>query len=296
MSRARVLLLAMPAMLPAAGTIHAEVLMVAPFEGGLVELSWSTVQWPGEPGELAAGELGCDRLFGPETSPDGAAVALWAGSDSIDCLLLLTADGYDVLGPYAEAGLPSWDSSGGLWFTAEGELTHDCEPTGIALDTYGISVSPDGALVAYTDRDDRLMLLRTSDGQTEVLADDLRYYAPRFTDDGRVFAPSLDGGIRLFSEEGPVEVGGGEQPVWWPEKDMLLFIRTTDDGERILSSDIWGWTEEGGAGPLAETPDRLELFPAPAGDRVYYVDLVTGRSDYMETAPEEEPVTEVPLP
>ncbi len=63
-------------------------------------------------------------------------------------------------------------------------------------------------------------------------------------------AASLDGTIIAFEEYGghlfildtetlePIDIGSGNEPVWSPDGARLAFMKTTDDGHRITSSDI----------------------------------------------------------
>jgi len=269
-------------LLPVVLSASACILDSAPLGDGLLLLERDALTWDGDPGRFAALEAGCDRLFGPATSPDGGTVAVWAGSDDRDCILLVRSGGIEVLGPYGEAGLPTWDGEGGLWFTADGELLEGGEPVGLSLDAYHVSVSPGLDRVVYTDMDDRILATSIATGETEVIADSHRFYAPFFTPQGWIVSPSLDGGILLFSGDCAVPVSPGEQPVWWGARGGILFLRTTDDGERLLTSDIWLWTPEGGAECLAETPGVLEIHPVPDGSIVRYVDSATGLPGSLE--------------
>jgi glucose/arabinose dehydrogenase len=148
------------------------------------------------------------------------------------------------------------------------------------LTAHHISVSPDGGTVVFTDRGDRLLSMEIASGAVDTLSTDHRYYAPIFTSGGEIISPSLDGGIIHYQEGETIPIDQGEHPVWWREREALIYVKTTDDGHRITSSDIWMWTEEGGSERLGETPDIIEVNPAPSARGVLYVDLATGRAGF----------------
>lgn len=238
--------------------------------------------WDGEPGELSTEEADCDRFFRPVSSPDLETVAVWAGSDRGDRIVLIRRDGVEVLGLYARAGLPCWDAMGNLWFTAGEELLRNGKPWGLALDAHHISISPDGGTAAFTDSSDRLLTMDLATGAVDTVSSSFRYYGPFFTENADLVSPTLDGGIRLLrgGENSPVD--WGDHPAWWPEMDGIVYIKTTDDGLRLTSSDLWLWTETSGAGILVETPYILEVNPVPCGTGVYFVDDFSGLVGYRE--------------
>lgn len=262
------------------GAMDEPVINVSGFGESMLLAGRSVLVWKGTPGELTAGELGCDRFYRPVESPLGDAVALWAGSDEGEGVVVVRMDGHGFLGPWEKTGLPCWDHSGNIWFTADGELLRNGEPAGQLLTAHHISVSPDGGTVVFTDRGDRLLLMEIATGAVDTLSTDYRYYAPIFTSGGEIISPSLDGGIIHYRDGEPVYLDHGEHPVWWREREALLYVKTTDDGHRITSSDIWMWTEEGGSESLGETPDIIEVNPAPSARGVLYVDLATGRAGF----------------
>ena len=282
MSSRRVLALLPWMLLMISPSVFGCALDVAILDGGAMSMGRDTLLWDGVPGEFTAAEAGCNRFYQPSTSPDGSAVAVWAGSDAADCIVILRSTGVEILGPYESAGLPAWDSSGDLWYTADGMLLRNSEPTGVSLDAHHISISPEGLSVVFTDREDRILVMSVETGDIDIVSDAHRFYGPFFNENGDIFSPSLDGGIWMFSGDEAIEVGSGEQPVWWPEKDRLVFIRTTDDGERLLTSDIWTWSRDAGALRLAETASRLETNPAPSADGIFFVDAATGNVGFVE--------------
>jgi len=258
------------------------LLDVATLGDGVLVMGRDSIAWDGTPGIIAAEDIGCERFYQPVTSPEGTRVAVWAGSDDQDCILLIRNSGSDVLGPWEDAGLPSWDSSGGLWFTADGRLLKDGEPAGVSLDAHHISVSPEGDRVVYTNRDDNILVMTLETGYVNIVSEEHRFYGPFFTPTGWIVSPSLDGGIWVFTEDGAISVGAGDQPVWWPSTDHIVFTRTTDDGESLLTSDLWSWSPEAGLERLTDTPDILETSPSPAAEGIYYVDATLGSLGFVE--------------
>jgi len=262
--------------------VFADAMDVALLDGGTLIQGRDTLTWEGTEGVFSASDIGCDRFYQPTTSPNGRTVAVWAGSDSLDCIVIVRRNGVKVLGPYSDAGAPVWDGAGVLWFTAEGSLLRNCTPVGAPLDAYSISVSRQGDRVVYTDRDDRIMVMSVATGSVEVVSDDYRFYGPFFTPCGDIVSPSMDGGIWLFSGDAAQYVDQGEQPVWWPSQECILFIRTADDGMQLLSSDLWTWTPEGGSRRLTETPGLLETNPTPSDEGVFFVDAAVGSVGFAE--------------
>jgi len=249
---------------------------VAPLEEGTLVAGRDYLLWDGTPGVLRASEVGCDRFFRPVSSPDMGTVAVWAGSDAVNCVVVLTCSGFEVMGPYAEAGLPCWDGAGNLWFTAEGSLLRNGDTVRTGLSAHHISIDQAGGTVVFTDRDDRILALNIETGAVDTVSTAYRFYGPFFTPGGDIVSPSLDGGIWMFRNSDALFVDNGEHPAWWRERNGLVYIRSTDDGMNLTSSEIWLWTGEKGVEQLTDTPYILEVHPAPAPGGVYYVDAFSG--------------------
>ena len=249
---------------------------VAPLQESTVVTGRDCLVWEGTPGVLRASELGCDRFYGQVSAPDLGTVAVWAGSDALNCIVVLTGSGYGVMGPYTRAGLPCWDGGGNLWFTAEGVLHRNGEAVGPALSAHHISVDPRGEKVVFTDRGDRMLSMSIESGSVDTVSTAHRFFGPFFIPGGGIVSPSLDGGIWLFRGSEALFIDNGEHPAWWPEGNGIVYVRSTDDGMNLTSSDIWLWTEGAGRLQLTDTPYILEINPAPAPDGVYYVDAFSG--------------------
>jgi hypothetical protein len=253
---------------------------VAVLDGGTLVAGRDFLMWDG--GILRASEVGCDRFYRPTTSPDGRTVAVWAGSDNLNRVVLVDGNGVEIMGPYERAGLPCWDHQGNLWFTAEGSLLRNGEMSGHSLGVHHISVAPGADRLVFTDRQDRLLVMDMASGNVDTLSTEYRFFGPFFVGDDIIVSPSLNGGIWMFKGTDAVYVDHGEQPAWWRERNSLVYIRTTDDGMNLTSSDIWTWTCEQGSRRLTDTPYILEINPTPAPDGVYFVDSFSGMLGFVE--------------
>lgn len=249
---------------------------VARLEEGTVVVGRDYLLWEGEPGVLRASEVGCDRFFGAASSPDLGEVAVWAGSDNGNRIVVLSRSGFEVTEFFTEAGLPCWDGDGNLWFTAEGRLLRNRITTGLELSAHHIGLDREGARVVFTDEGDRILCMNTCTGSVDTVSTAYRFYGAFFTPGGVIVSPSLDGGIWMFGESGAVFVDNGEQPAWWPERNGIAYIRSTDDGMNLTSSDIWFWREWEGARQVTDTPYTLETNPVPSPDGIYFVDAFSG--------------------
>ncbi len=258
---------------------------VARLQDGTVVAGRDFLVWEGAPGVLRASDIGCDRLFGAASSPDYCRVAVWAGSDSTGCIVVLDEDSLSVLGPYESAGLPCWDGEGNLWFTARETLHCNGEPVGPPLSAHHISVSQDGKTVVFTDENDFILEMNLESARLDTISTSFRFYAPFYIPGGGIVSASLDGGIWLFENMRAVPVGQGEHPAWWPEAGGIVYIQSTDDGMYMTSSDIWLWTPGSGAAQLSDTPYIFEINPVPAPDGVYYIDSFSGLVGFLEMMP-----------
>ncbi len=98
---------------------------------------------------------------------------------------------------------------------------------------------------------------------------------------GRVAFEIVGGDLMSMNLDGTdiVSHGRGEQPAWSPDGSWLAFVRTTDDGHEMLTSDLWIDSAAGGqVQMLSESADRLELRPTwgPDGRSLLYHELDRG--------------------
>lgn len=98
---------------------------------------------------------------------------------------------------------------------------------------------------------------------------------------GRVAFEIVGGDLMSIDLDGTdlVSHGRGEQASWSPDGQWLAFVRTSDDGHQMLSSDVWIDSPDGGqAKVLSETTGRIELHPTwgPGGRSLLYHELERG--------------------
>lgn len=77
-----------------------------------------------------------------------------------------------------------------------------------------------------------------------------------------------------------VDLGRGERPSWSPDSEWIAYTIPTDDGHRLLESDIYLIRINGtGKTNLTATPDLLEMHPdwSPDGQEIVYNAENSGR-------------------
>ncbi len=101
--------------------------------------------------------------------------------------------------------------------------------------------------------------------------------------DGDRFAFEVSGGgLYVVSRDGKtvVELDAGHRPRWSPDGQWLVCFRSTDDGHRYLTSDLYALRTDGQAEvQLTDTEDVLEMDPSwsPDGDGLVYYDHRSNR-------------------
>ncbi len=147
----------------------------------------------------------------------------------------------------------------------------------------GEALLVDGADQSVPFAQDERLVLAGPTGTTELFADvdDRPLLNVVVSATGRVAFEIVGGDLMSMNLDGTglVSHGKGEQASWSPDGQWLAFVRTTDDGHQMLSSDVWIDSLEGGqAQVLSETADRLELHPTwgPGGRSLLYHELDRG--------------------
>ena len=88
----------------------------------------------------------------------------------------------------------------------------------------------------------------------------------------RIAFEVLGGNLYVVNTDGSnlVDLGRGERPDWSPDGEWITYVTPTDDGHRMLSSDIYVIRVNGtGRTNLTGTPDKLEMNPAWSPDGRY---------------------------
>jgi hypothetical protein len=183
----------------------------------------------------------------------------------------------ELCGPFEDAGLPAWDNEGNLWFTAENYLWKNAASTDIELSAAHISINPSMDRVVYSDRINRIFLTDISAVDGDLLANHRSFYAPFFISTEDVVSPSLEGEIWLTDPDGNSRMlACGSQPVWWLEKEYILFIKTEDNGEILTASDVYAVDLQGNEIRITFTDYILETSPVPWNGKIAVIDAFTG--------------------
>lgn len=85
----------------------------------------------------------------------------------------------------------------------------------------------------------------------------------------------IGGNLHVMNIDGTglVDLGRGHRPQWSPDSQYLIFMITTDDGYRFLSSDLYTIKIDGSEkSQLTFTPDILEMNPSwsPDGKKITF--------------------------
>lgn len=114
-------------------------------------------------------------------------------------------------------------------------------------------------------------------GKERTLSDNRdTYYLPVISPDGRWVAyEGLASGIHLHRLDGgeKVHAGRGNRPSWSPDSSAIIYEISDDDGEKILSSDLYLFhLVARSTRRLTNTPRRIERHPAwaPDGERIVW--------------------------
>ena len=92
-----------------------------------------------------------------------------------------------------------------------------------------------------------------------------KYFLPQFSPDRKwILYNGLVTGIHIFNIQNgkDLNIDLGSDPTWLPNSKAIIYEKTTDDGERILSSDIYLYNlSTKKISIIAETDNIIELHP-----------------------------------
>ncbi len=224
----------------------------------------------------------------PRFYPDGQALLVagvkYAGLRKVPLNggteVSLTDEAVGYWATFDEQGLRTVDAKG-----RELRLVGDGWQRGRTVEPSATRV--DGSGMLYFQAEDRIYATGTEGTRVVVESAEERYYRPQLSPNGkRLLVQGLYRGLYLLdveSDELRFLCPGGS-PTWMPDSRRVLFDRSTDDGVRILSSELFVIdVESGEVTQLTDTPDRHEMRPSPSPDgtriafdadwKVYVADL-----------------------
>ncbi|MDZ7261842.1 MAG: hypothetical protein ONB05_07030, partial [candidate division KSB1 bacterium] len=114
--------------------------------------------------------------------------------------------------------------------------------------------------------------------QTILVSPESRFLNMTLSPDQKKIAFEMtDGHIYVMNIDGTElrDLGNGSQPRWSPAGNRLVYFIAQDDGERIVSSDIYAIKTDGSQKMLlTDTPDRIEMNPdwSPDGKKIIFDD------------------------
>lgn len=233
----------------------------------------------GDPGATALALEGAAPItsagdyLDPAWSPDGATLSA-SGTGSRGLYLVDLADGgvTALVEPEELVGFRH------RWLDGPPRIV--CPPRG---EKPAREVAPaDGAVRMLTDwsepvrahRDD--IHLRQPGGDLRLTQGEDQFFDPVLSPDGtRVAFVGLATGIHLLEIAGGelTHLGPGTRPTWTPDGRWILFERTRDDGQQMISAQLMAHGVERGETLALTDGSRLDRHPAvsPDGTRVAFV-------------------------
>lgn len=188
-------------------------------------------------------------------------------------------------------GIPTYDPSSKAWYaSANGTLVRleaDGRLVVVADDVQGLDVDvrASAGLAVSREPNDTIVLHRWDSSGTskQVLLTGPEFFYPRFSPDGAhvlVSESRAEGGrVRVLGLDGAVEnTVNGYFPAWHPDGQTLVYAQVQDDGERLISSDLYLFDLGTGHETLVAMTPRIEVEPcfSPSGEHLAFVDSRTG--------------------
>jgi hypothetical protein len=251
-------------------------------DGGFLCMTWggmglSLVEMDGSRTSLfETSDSGFESISEP--AAHGGRIAFTGRGRSGDELVVIDTDGVGCasFGPFAEAGNPSWDSSGHLWFTADGALWMDGEKRADATGDVPMRISPSGNRAAWTLDDEGLVLFDVEQSLADTVRAGGRLLQPFWIDDDRILVPGLDGMVWLIRGDTALPLIAGESPSWSPAAGGFFLADTRDDGLSITSSEIFFSTLSGSTARVRAPEGAIPVRPSACSFGVVAIDASTG--------------------
>ncbi len=152
-------------------------------------------------------------------------------------------------GPVARAGVPSFSRDGWIAFTIDQQV-HILDAERRALKTWSLGtyvnlapIAPNGASIAYNDRNDQVRILNVADGTSRTLTGDaVAHFGPSWSpDSGKLVVSTLTGRVRSIEVTAGVvrDLDEGTGPSWSADSRTVLYCRTRRvDGVEVLGSEV----------------------------------------------------------
>lgn len=213
-----------------------------------------------------------------EPAVHGDRIAFTGRGSSGDRLVVIDSDGVRCasFGPFAEAGNPSWDASGHLWFTADGALWMDGEKRAEATGDVPARISPSGYRAAWPLDDGGLVLFEIGQSLADTVPAGGRLLQPFWIDDDRILVPGLDGVVWLIRGDTPLPVIAGESPSWSSAAGGFFLADTRDNGLSMTSSEILFSTLSGSTARVRAPEGAIPVRPSASSFGAVAIDASTG--------------------
>jgi Tol biopolymer transport system component len=135
--------------------------------------------------------------------------------------------------------------------------------------------------VAFIDQDSQIWVVDENGNRKKLIdVEGVQGYAsPVASPDGDKYAVrGFDDNLYVASPNGglPVNLGAGTDPTWSPGGDYVIYVRQSDDGHRITSSDLWISSADGSRQMKLTSTDGIEESPSWSPDGKYVAYVVDG--------------------
>lgn len=209
----------------------------------------------------------------------GRTAAFTAHGGRGDVVVVLRSGGLAMerYGPWASAGSPSVDSSGRVWFCADGWLRADGGTVARVTGTPAAVVSPSGKQVLMIECGHDACLIDAASLEVRPAGLPEGAVDAQWAGEEAVLSWTPDGTIWLTENGSSRILTRGEAPSWSDGAFGAYFVRTEDDGHEVTSSSIWFTPLEGPEYRLPAPEGAIPVNPSATRTGVAAVDAATGR-------------------
>ena len=132
--------------------------------------------------------------------------------------------------------------------------------------------TPTVGLDFFSIQGDQIVSYNTASQIMTTLGTNSRFLNLQISPDGETYVcEKLGGGLRIGNQTTVIaDLPRGERPRWSVDGQSIVYQIATDDGERILQSDIWRVSVDGSqVTQITDTPNQIELNPSLSPDNRY---------------------------